>query len=171
MCPKTPRPPTLGVERAGNSKGLAGTFDPQNSETLDQEDDDRVLVPNAHTRIVFGRQASFIYIPYCPLCGLDHTHGLFPYPHGDPLQAYDSGHGCRASHCSAHGLGRVRENVRGEWRIVRCPPQPEYKEPEGVSYRLIPGPEPASSRGAASEALQQGQPWPGSLESRNRYRF
>jgi hypothetical protein len=31
-----PRPPTLWVERAGNSKGLGGTFDPQNSEPSGQ---------------------------------------------------------------------------------------------------------------------------------------
>jgi hypothetical protein len=144
MNPKTPRPPTLAGQRAGISKGLGGTFDFQNSETLNQEqDDDRSSVPNAHTRIVFGRKASFIYIPYCPLCGLEHAHGLFPYPHDDPLQAYDSCDGYRASHCSAHGLGRIAKRIRGEWRIVRRRPPPEYKEPEGYSYRLVLGPEPA----------------------------
>src|SRR3984957_6176393 len=33
MRPKTPRPPTLGVGRAGSSKGLGGTFNPQISKT------------------------------------------------------------------------------------------------------------------------------------------
>ena len=86
MRRKTSRPPTLGVGRAGSSKGLGGTFDSQDRETLNQEqDDDRLLVPDAHRRIVFGRRA----------------------------------------------------------RIVGRRPPPEYKEPEGDSYRLILGPEPA----------------------------
>jgi hypothetical protein len=45
MCPKTPRPPTLGVERAGNSKGLAGTFDPQTSETPNRQQGSRNALP------------------------------------------------------------------------------------------------------------------------------
>jgi hypothetical protein len=62
MTPRKPRPPTLAGQRAGNSKGLGGTFEFQNSETLSQaQDDDRSSVPNAHTRIVFGRKASFIH--------------------------------------------------------------------------------------------------------------
>jgi hypothetical protein len=32
MSPKIPRPLTLAGQRAGNSKGLDGTFDPQNTE-------------------------------------------------------------------------------------------------------------------------------------------
>jgi hypothetical protein len=142
MSQNAPRPPTLGVGRAGSSKGLGGTFDFQNSEILNQkQDDDRLLIPNAHTRIVFGAKASFIYIRSCPLCGLEHAHGLFRYPHGNPLQAYDS---CDvASHCVAQGLGRVAKMIGGEWRAVQRRPPREYKEPEGDSYRLIPGPEPA----------------------------
>ena len=38
--PKTPRPPTLGVRRAGKSKGLGGTFNSQNSKTPDRLQDD-----------------------------------------------------------------------------------------------------------------------------------
>jgi hypothetical protein len=144
MNPKIPRPPAPAGQRAGDSKGLGGTFDFQNSEILNQkQDDDRLLVPNAQTRIVFGAKASFIYIPCCPLCGLEHAHGLFPYPHSNPLQAYDSCGGYRASHCFTHGLERVAKTIRGEWHIVRRRPPPEYKESEGDSYRLIPGPEPA----------------------------
>jgi hypothetical protein len=144
MRRKMPRPPTLAGQRAANSKELPSTFDCQNSETLNQEqEDDRSSVPNAHTRIVFGDKASFIYIPSCPLCGLEHTHGLFPYPYGNLLQPYDSGDGYRVSHCFAQGLGRVARMVRGEWRTVRRQPPPEYREPKGNSYRLIPGPEPA----------------------------
>ena len=112
MRRKTSRPPTLGVGRAGSSKGLGGTFNSQDRETLNQEqDDDRLLVPDAHRRIVFGRRA----------------------------------------------------------RIVGRRPPPEYKEPEGNSYRLILGRSLLASHGAASEALMPRRPWPGPV-SRHRFR-
>jgi hypothetical protein len=40
MKPKMPRPPTLADQRAGNSKGLGGTFDPQNTEQTGELRDD-----------------------------------------------------------------------------------------------------------------------------------
>ena len=107
--------------------------------------DDAETVPIAHTRIVFGRKWSFIYIEYCPLCGLEHMHGLFSL-HGensDPLQAYSACDGHRVAHCHAHGLGKVTRRVGGEWRIFERTPPPEYHEPQGHSYRLVLGPRPA----------------------------
>jgi hypothetical protein len=127
MNPKNPRP----------------TARPGEHRTMNSEDSRGSSVPNAHTRIVYNRNASFIYIPCCPLCGLEHAHGLFPYPHGNPLQAYDSCDGYRVSHCFAQGLGRVAKMIRGEWCTVHRRPPPEYQESEGHSYRLILGPEPA----------------------------
>ena len=35
-------------------------------------------VPIAQSRIVIGRENSFVYIPFCPLCGLEHLHGQYP---------------------------------------------------------------------------------------------
>jgi hypothetical protein len=126
------------AHRAGSSKGLGGTFDPQiSNETAEGQDS---VVPIAHARIVIGRKWSFIYIEYCPLCGLEHMHGQFPLrgPHSDPLHAFRACGGHRTSHCFAHGLGRVARLVRGVWRVVDRKPPPEYHEPEGVGgYRLV----------------------------------
>jgi hypothetical protein len=101
-------------------------------------------VPDAPSRIVFGRRAAFIYIENCPLCGLEHLHGQFNLedPHY-PLQAYADHGGHRASHCSAQGVGNQAKRVRGNWRILPKPAPPEYHEPQGGAYRLVPGPKPA----------------------------
>ena len=66
MDPKIPRPAASGgANRAGTSKGLGGTFDPQFSfETNGPQDS---VVPIALTRIVIGRRYSFLYIRNCPL--------------------------------------------------------------------------------------------------------
>jgi hypothetical protein len=45
MNPETPRPPTLAGQRAGTSKGLGGTFDPQTSETPNRQQDSRNALP------------------------------------------------------------------------------------------------------------------------------
>jgi hypothetical protein len=139
MNQKTPRPMAPGgAHRAGTSKGLGGTFEFQfSSETSEQQEDSEV--PIAHTRIVIGRKWSFIYIEYCPLCGLEHMHGKFALrgPNSDPLQAFEDG-GLRVAHCVAHGLGRVARRIRGEWRTVERKPPPEYHKPEGVgSYQMV----------------------------------
>ena len=96
-------------------------------------------IPIAHSRIVIGRRFSFIYIEYCPLCGLEHMHGQYSLhgPYNDPVEAYESCHGHRASHCDAHGLGRIMRRIGGEWCNVYRDPPPEYHEPEGESYRLV----------------------------------
>jgi hypothetical protein len=52
MSPETPRPPTLVGQRAGNSKGLGGIFDPQNTGQTGELQDSAVLI--AQTRIVLG---------------------------------------------------------------------------------------------------------------------
>jgi hypothetical protein len=97
--------------------------------------------PIAHARIVIGRKWSFIYIEYCPLCGLEHMHGQFPLcgPHSDPLQAFHEWDGYRASHCGAHGLNAdvpLDRLLHGNYR-PRNPP-PEYHRPEGSGgYRLV----------------------------------
>jgi hypothetical protein len=141
MNPKMPRPPIWGVGRAGTSKELSGTFDPQNSEKPDERQDS--VAPVAQTQIVVGCRASFLYIRSCPLCGLEHVHGFFVHGNGsDPLAAFASHGDVRESHCHCHGPGRVARFVRGEWRtVVRN--LPEWCEPEGSSYRLVLGPDPA----------------------------
>ena len=143
MREKTPRPEALaGANRAGNSKGLGGTFDPQFSfETNGPQDSD---VPIALTRIVIGRRYSFLYIRNCPLCGMEHMHGQFPVRGGgsDPLDALVACQGHRASHCHCQGPHRVARCTRGEWHTVIVYP-PEWHEPEGDDYRLVLGPEPA----------------------------
>ena len=137
MDPKMPRPAAPGrAHRATNLKELAGTFDPQISDETGELQEDSV-VSIVQTRIVCGRGSSFIYIPHCPLCGLEHAHGLFPYPHGDPLQAYDACDEYRASHCHAQGLGRVARRVGGQLRIVQRKAPPEYHEPKGEFYRIV----------------------------------
>jgi hypothetical protein len=103
-------------------------------------------VPDAPSRIVFGRRFAFIYIENCPLCGLEHMHGQFDLadPRCDPLQAYVAHDGLRFPHCSAQGIGNQAKRVRGDWRILPKPAPPEFHEPQGGgSYRLVPGPKPA----------------------------
>jgi len=153
MKPKMPRPAVPSSAPAGTSKGLGGTFDSQVSqETSEQRDS---VVPIAQTRIVCGRRSSFIYIPRCPLCGLEHAQGLFPYPHGDPLQAYEACDGYRASHCHAQGLGRVARRVGGQLRTVQRKAPPEYHEPKGESYRLVMAyPACFTPRGVRSKAAR-----------------
>ncbi len=96
-------------------------------------------LPIAHSRIVIGPKYSFIYIEYCPLCGLEHMHGEYPLngPYNNPVEAYESCHGHRASHCDAHGLGQIMRRIGGEWCSVYRDPPPEYHEPKGGSYRLV----------------------------------
>ncbi len=96
-------------------------------------------VPIAHSRIAIGREYSFIYIEFCPLCGLEHMHGQYPLhgPYNNPVEAYESCHGHRTSHCDAHGLGQVMRRIGGEWCSVYRDPPPEYHEPKGGSYRLV----------------------------------
>jgi hypothetical protein len=112
-------------------------------------------MPIAHTRIVLARTASFIYIEYCPLCGLEHLHGWYPYRsnYNDPLQAYAASDGHRGSHCGAHGLGRTTKMRRGELILVDRPAPPEYREPQGSQYRLVLGPKPTcfTARGFRSK--------------------
>jgi hypothetical protein len=142
MSPKMPRPAAPGgAHRAGSSKGLAGTFDAHISKKNSRPQDN--AVPIARTQIVVGGRGSFLYIRSCPLCGLEHAHGLFV--HGaasDPLAALASHGGVRVSHCHCQGPGRVARFVRGEWRtVVRH--LPEWCEPEGLSYRLVLRTDPA----------------------------
>ena len=75
MCPKTPRPPTLGVGRAGTSKGLGGTFDPQPSKTSNKRqydpndwstDADQIFL---HSRLEQG--ASVLLGPFAQPYSLD----------------------------------------------------------------------------------------------------
>jgi hypothetical protein len=101
-------------------------------------------VPIAQARIVIGCQYSFIYIPHCPLCGLEHSHGEFSLngQGSDPLQAFDCCRGHRASHCFCQGPGRDARLIGGQWCTVFVYP-PEWHEPDGESYRLVLGPEPA----------------------------
>src|SRR5260370_14244446 len=146
MRQKTPRLPALaGAGEAGNRERPGGCSDPNNTEPDGQQQDDPEAVPIAHTRIVFGCKWSFIYIEYCPLCGLEHIHGRYSLrgEYSDPLQAYEDG-GHRAPHCGAHGLGHVVRRIGGESRLVERTPPPEYHEPpQGSSYRLVLGPKPA----------------------------
>ena len=114
-------------------------------------------VPLAFSRPVVGRTHAFIYIEFCPLCGLEHMHGQFP--HGSTqliLRAYENP--SRAAHCRAHGLGRILKQVKGgEWRIVERAPPPEYREPTGHSYRLVLGPKAAcyTPSGARDKVARQ----------------
>ena len=124
------------AHRAGNSKGLGGTFDPQNTEQTHELQD--AAVPIAQTRLVFGCKYSFIYIPHCPLCGLEHAHGEFSLngQGSEAMQAFDWSGGHRASHCFCQGPGRVARLIGGEWCTVFVYP-PEWHEPKGESYRLV----------------------------------
>jgi hypothetical protein len=96
-------------------------------------------VPIAYSRIVIGHKNSFVYIPFCPLCGLEHMHGQYPLhgPYNDPAEAYEACHGHRASHCGPHGLGRIMRRIGGERCNGYRDPPPEYHEPRGGSYRLV----------------------------------
>jgi hypothetical protein len=99
-------------------------------------------VPVAHTRIVVGHRASFLYIEYCPLCGLEHMHGQFPLrgENSDPRQALKACDGYRCSHCGPHGLGHiVKKRKGGKFGLVKRKPPPEYREPKGYSYQLVLG--------------------------------
>jgi hypothetical protein len=95
--------------------------------------------PIAHSRIIIGPEYSFIYIPHCPLCGLEHMHGQYQLdgPFNNPAEAYESRDGHRGSHCVPHGLGRIMRRIGGEWCNVHRDAPPEYHEPEGESYRLV----------------------------------
>ena len=131
MKPKMLRRSTLAGQKAGNSKELEGNFDPQISEHAgDPPESD---TPIAHSRIVIGHCFSFIYIEYCPLCGLEHIHGQYPLqgPYNDPAEAFDACDGHRASHCDAHGLGRIMHRIGGERCNGYSDPPPEYHEPRG----------------------------------------
>jgi hypothetical protein len=114
-------------------------------------------IPVAHTRIVFGRKYSCIYIEYCPLCGLEHMHGRFALcgENSDPLEAYDWG-GHRHSHCHCHGLGHVTRFRNGRPILVERPRPPEYRESQGCSYQLVLGPKPAcfTAKGFKSKAAR-----------------
>jgi hypothetical protein len=96
-------------------------------------------VPIAHSRIVIGPKYSFIYIEYCPLCGLEHMHGQYPLQstYSDPVEAYEARNGHRGSHCVTHGLGRIVRRIGGESCSVYRDPPPEFHEPEGETYRLV----------------------------------
>jgi hypothetical protein len=93
-------------------------------------------VPIAYSRIVIGHRFSFIYIVYCPLCGLEHLHGQYSLygPYNDPAEAFESCDGHRGSHCGPHGLGRIMRRIGGEWCNEHRDPPPEYHEPKGESY-------------------------------------
>jgi hypothetical protein len=178
MRQKTPRPGARsGARGAGDRTVLGGIYDPKiNLPTVSQQgpaSPSSTQVPLAFTRIVVGRTHAFIYIEYCPLCGLEHMHGQFPHeqsPHQACeliLRAYENPG--RASHCRAHGLGRILKQVKGgRWVIVERAPPPEYREPTGHSYRLLLGPKPAcftpsgarnrSARLVMAELARQGVP-------------
>jgi hypothetical protein len=158
----TKRPGALAqAHRSAGSKIHSGISAPANTRAEDQQQDDRdFAIPRAFTRIVIGRRHSFIYVENCPLCGLEHAHGLFEFhgPYSDPLQAYRSG-GYRHAHCNAQGLGRIARNIGGQWFTVERSPPPEYHEPQGYSYQLVLGPKPAcfTPRGPGVKPL--GKPW------------
>ena len=101
-------------------------------------------VPVAYSRIVIGARHSFIYVEYCPLCGLEHMHGRYPLygEYSDPLQAFFAYNGHRSSHCSAHGLGMMTKMARGELVLVEKQAPPEYRMPQGGGYQLVLGPKP-----------------------------
>ena len=124
---------------------------PQNSRVARDRQDD---MPVAFARIVLGRLASFIYIDCCPLCGLDHAHGRFVHGKGgDPVAAFAWHGGVRAAHCFCQGPGRDARTVRDRWRTFSTHPT-EWREPEGQSYRLVLGLDPAcfTPRGVRSAA-------------------
>jgi hypothetical protein len=102
-------------------------------------------VPDAPSRIIFGRRAAFIYIENCPLCGLEHMHGQFDLadPNCNPLQAYADHGGLRASHCDAQGVGNRAKYIGGQWCVRPKAAPPEWHEPQGGAYRLVLGPKPA----------------------------
>ena len=154
--------PALWEDRANNLEQHSAPYSKADQERQDAE------APIAHTRIVLGRKAASIYVPYCPLCGLEHTHGLFSYPDGDPLQAYEND-GHRPAPCEAKAMGWVVCCIGDEWRIISRPPPPEYRGPQGYSYRLVLGPERAcfTPRGiknkhalaAMAKLARGGVPW------------
>ena len=153
MSQKAPRPRASAEARgAGDQQVLGGIYDPKiNLPTVSQQgpaSPSSYQVPLAFTRIVVGRTHAFIYIEYCPLCGLEHMHGQFPHEQSllDAcaliLRAYENP--SRGAHCSPHGLGRILKQVKGgDWVTVQRAPPPEYREPTGHSYRLVLGARPA----------------------------
>lgn len=143
MTPKMSRPAAPGrAHRAETSEGLGGAFDPEISDETGELQDS--VAPMAQTRIVIGCRHSFIYIPYCSLCGLEHVHHQFPLRGrgSDPLHAFEWHGGIRAAHCFCQGPGRYARFVRGRWRTFFVRPA-EWREPEGQSYCLVLGPDPA----------------------------
>jgi hypothetical protein len=88
----TPRGPEGRANEAG-TEGLAEAFNTPNSKSREPHQVAQAAVPAfavplALTRIVVGRRCSFLYIEYCPLCGLEHMHGRFPLrgQNSDPRQ-------------------------------------------------------------------------------------
>ena len=141
---KGPAPPLELGECRATSFRAKDAVDPDIANRSNRQWQDEV--PDAPSRIVFGRRFAFIYIENCPLCGLEHMHGQFDLadPRCDPLQAYAAHDGLRFPHCSAQGIGNQAKYVRGNWRILPKPAPPEFHEPQGGgSYRLVPGPKPA----------------------------
>lgn len=146
MRPKRLRPAAPGgAHRAVNSKELGSAFHPEIN----------CAMPIAQARIVVGCRASFLYIGCCPLCRIEHTHGLFVHGQGtDPLHAFKWHGGHHASHCFCQGPGRHVRFVRGRWRTFVVRP-PEWCEPHGDDYRLVLS-EPAcfTARGIRSGAAR-----------------
>jgi hypothetical protein len=138
-----PAPPLELGECRATSFRAKDAVDPDIANRSNRQWQDEV--PDAPSRIVFGRRFAFIYIENCPLCGLEHMHGQFDLadPRCDPQQAYSARGGHRASHCSAQDVGNYAKCVRGVWRILPKPAPPEYHEPQGGAYRLVLGPKPA----------------------------
>jgi hypothetical protein len=154
MNPKTPRPPTLAGQRAADPKGLAGTFDPEIKQEKGEPQDN--AVPIAQARIVVGSQSVFLDIAECPLCGLQHVHGLVAHGQCSDLPAALARQGrvC-AAHCHCQGPGRVARRVRGEWRTF-ARHAAGWREPRGYDYRLVLS-EPAcfTPRGIRSPAARR----------------
>jgi hypothetical protein len=59
----------------GKFEGFGDAFNSPHSKTRESL---QAAVPLAHSRIVFGPRRSFIYVEFCPLCGLEHVHGSWP---------------------------------------------------------------------------------------------
>jgi hypothetical protein len=128
------------VTRAAVRLGIASPYDPPIVDSLGE-------IPNAETRFVVGYRSLFVYIEFCPLCGVEHTHGSreLGCAMRDPLRPYKACNGQRIGHCDGADPGGliVRQIKGGRYGLVPRPPPPEWHKPTGTGYRLVLGPKPA----------------------------
>jgi hypothetical protein len=156
-----------GANRAGNLKGLGGTFDSHISERSSERQDGACeRSPIAQTRIVVGLQRYFIFVPRCPFCGTEHAHHLFSFRTlSECAVGSNINHLAEIDWVVSDNLFSdplLAYHVHAGLRIARC------RGNTSLIYRVVPGPLPAcftplgakdrNSRGAMTRLRDRGVP-------------